>query len=80
VPEGTKDPNIKPKDRDNIIKNRETGTVTGTLKVRVVHARDVRIADSSSSDPYAIVLFPNRKEHRTSTISNTLNPIWNEQF
>ena len=53
---------------------------TGTLIVRVVHARDIKVSDSKASDPYALILFPNNKEHKTSIINNTLNPIWKETF
>ena len=80
VPEGEKDPNIKPKDKEELFIQREDETVHGTLKIKIVHARDIIKADSNASDPYAIVLFPNEKEHKTSTISSTLNPIFNETF
>lgn len=50
------------------------------MKINIIHAREVKIADSKSSDPYAIVKFPNGKEKETSVISNSLNPIWNESF
>ena len=34
--------------------------------MRIVHARGLKVADSSgSSDPYAVVIFPNKKEKET---------------
>jgi len=59
---GTNDPNIKPKDKENILKVRDPNTISGKLKINVVHAKGLKISDSNSSDPYALVLFPNHKE------------------
>lgn len=68
------DPNLKPKTW------RDEKVVKGKLKINVVHARDLKIADSDSSDPYAIVRFPNNKEYNSNVISSCLNPIWNASF
>jgi len=46
--------------------------------VKVVHAKNLRVADRTSSDPYTIVIFPNQKEKKTSIINKCLNPIWND--
>lgn len=46
-----------------------------------MHARDLRQADSGSSDPYVTVIIPNypeRIEKSTATITKTTSPIWNE--
>lgn len=59
MPKGEKDPNIKPKDKENIRKEWEENTCEGTLKVKIVHARGLKIADSRSSDPYTTVVIPN---------------------
>ncbi|KRX05859.1 C2 domain [Pseudocohnilembus persalinus] len=74
VPEGTKDPNKKPKTW------RDDKTVKGKLKINVVHARELRVADSKSSDPFTQITFPNGQEKKTSVISSSLNPIWNSSF
>ncbi len=55
---------------DNIIR--------GTLKVRAVHARDLKAADSGSSDPYVIVEFPNGDKVESEVQKNTLNPLWKQ--
>lgn len=80
VPAGMEDKNVKPKDNENLFVQRDSSAAEGLLVVRVVHARQLRAADKNSSDPYAVVLFPNKKEHKTATISTTLNPIWKERF
>ncbi|XP_056858816.1 synaptotagmin-4 [Raphanus sativus] len=55
----------------------------GTLDVKLVQAKDLSNKDLiGKSDPYAVVFvrpLPN-KTKKTKTISNSLNPIWNEHF
>ncbi|WZY74693.1 hypothetical protein YC2023_021077 [Brassica napus] len=55
----------------------------GTLDVKLVQAKDLSNKDLiGKSDPYAVVFIrplPN-KTKKTKTISNSLNPIWNEHF
>jgi Ca2+-dependent lipid-binding protein len=55
----------------------------GKLDVKVVQAKDLANKDMiGKSDPYAIVFIrplPDRTK-KTKTISNSLNPIWNEHF
>ncbi|XP_009125786.1 synaptotagmin-4 [Brassica rapa] len=55
----------------------------GTLDVKLVQAKDLSNKDViGKSDPYAVVFIrplPN-KTKKTKTISNSLNPIWNEHF
>ncbi|KAL0728302.1 hypothetical protein Bca4012_024395 [Brassica carinata] len=55
----------------------------GTLYVKLVQAKDLSNKDLiGKSDPYAVVFvrpLPN-KTKKTKTISNSLNPIWNEHF
>ena len=45
VPEGRNDPNIKPKGF------RDDKTFKGKLLVNIVHAKDMKVADSKFSDP-----------------------------
>ncbi|CAN8256670.1 unnamed protein product [Cochlearia groenlandica] len=55
----------------------------GTLDVKLVQAKDLSNKDMiGKSDPYAVVFVrPLRdKTNKTKTISNSLNPIWNEHF
>ncbi|XP_024012074.1 synaptotagmin-4 [Eutrema salsugineum] len=55
----------------------------GTLDVKLVQAKDLANKDMiGKSDPYAVVFIrPLRdKTKKTKTISNSLNPIWNEHF
>ncbi|KAL4493478.1 hypothetical protein ABPG72_007486 [Tetrahymena utriculariae] len=80
VPEGMNDPNTKPEDKENLMQVREENTICGQLKVKIVHARELRKADRNGSDPYVQINFPGNVEVKTSTISNTLNPQWNEVF
>ena len=59
MPAGVEDANVKPKDNEGLMVLRDSSAYEGILKVCVVHARDLKAADRNSSDPYAIVLFPN---------------------
>ncbi|KAG7554880.1 C2 domain [Arabidopsis suecica] len=55
----------------------------GKLDVKLVQAKDLANKDMiGKSDPYAVVFIrPLRdKTKKTKTISNSLNPIWNEHF
>ena len=78
VPAGNVDPNIKPQDKEGRVSLVAEDIISGTLKVKVVHARDIKAADGKTSDPYCVVMFPDKKEEQTTTISKTTNPIWNE--
>ncbi|CAA7039066.1 unnamed protein product [Microthlaspi erraticum] len=55
----------------------------GTLDVKLVQAKDLANKDLiGKSDPYAVLFIrplPD-KTKKTKTISNSLNPIWNEHF
>uniref|UniRef100_A0A1J3GTE7 Synaptotagmin-4 n=1 Tax=Noccaea caerulescens TaxID=107243 RepID=A0A1J3GTE7_NOCCA len=55
----------------------------GTLDVKLVQAKDLANKDMiGKSDPYAVLFIrplPD-KTKKTKTISNSLNPIWNEHF
>lgn len=46
------DPNIKPKDKENLLQIRDENTICGVLKVKLIHARGLRKADRTGSDPY----------------------------
>lgn len=59
---------------------RDENTVAGKLKVNIIHAKDLRIADSKSSDPYTVIRFPGGQEAETKVISSCLFPYWNESF
>jgi Ca2+-dependent lipid-binding protein len=54
--------------------------MSGTLKVRIVRANSLQDRDTiGHSDPYVIVVDPRKNEiFKTPTISNDLNPVWNE--
>lgn len=78
VPEGGTENSEHPKDIEGKIAMSEFDKVNGMIKVRVVHARDLIVADRKSSDPYTIISYPDGKETKTSVISSCLNPIWNE--
>ncbi|XP_010453150.1 PREDICTED: synaptotagmin-4-like isoform X2 [Camelina sativa] len=55
----------------------------GKLDVKIVQAKDLANKDMiGKSDPYAVLFIrPLRdKTQKTKTISNSLNPIWNEHF
>ena len=47
----------------------------------VTSARNLapRNSDGSSSDPYCIIYYGDKKE-RTKHVQKTVNPIWNESF
>lgn len=49
----------------------------GYLVVRVHQANGLRIADRTTSDPYAVLSYGG-EEQQTKTIKRNLNPIWNE--
>jgi len=51
--------------------------------IRIIEARDLKAADvHGTSDPLVVVSLRGllKKKHRTSTISNTVNPVWDEEF
>lgn len=78
VPHGAQDPNIKPVDREGLIISQSSDEVVkGILKLKVIHARELKAADRGSSDPYCSITFPDGKVVETEVRSNTLNPIWN---
>jgi len=80
VPEGIEDPNVNPTDIEGKHIFRDQNTIGGTILLNVVWAKDLRVADTKSSDPYAEIVLPNNKVLKTSVISNCLNPIWEESF
>ena len=49
------------------------------LAVKVVEAKNLKIADGNSSDPYCVLKI-NGIEKKTRVIDCTLNPIWNQTF
>eukprot|EP00929_Paragymnodinium_shiwhaense_P092974 TRINITY_DN5300_c1_g3_i1.p1 TRINITY_DN5300_c1_g3~~TRINITY_DN5300_c1_g3_i1.p1 ORF type:complete len:2162 (-),score=437.98 TRINITY_DN5300_c1_g3_i1:113-6598(-) len=55
--------------------------VVGRLQVRILAAHDLKNTDTGLmgdvSDPYVVVRV-GKEEHKTSTINNNLNPVWNE--
>ena len=54
--------------------------IQGILKINVVMARKLRIADANKgglSDPYCVITYPDDKTISTKTVENELNPIWN---
>jgi hypothetical protein len=50
-----------------------------SLRLRLIGARDLVVADLVSSDPYAEIYFNNVLQ-KSSTKKSTLNPVWNETF
>jgi Ca2+-dependent lipid-binding protein len=78
VPDGSKDPNTKPVDIDGKVTLASDNIIRGTLKVRAVHARELKAADRGSSDPYVIVKFPNGEEAESEVKKDTLNPLWKQ--
>ena len=57
-------------------------TYEGEIRIRVVHVDNVPITDSgmegSSSDPYVVVQFPDKKEKQSQVKKNSLKPIFDE--
>eukprot|EP01088_Endostelium_zonatum_P002779 TRINITY_DN1355_c0_g1_i1.p1 TRINITY_DN1355_c0_g1~~TRINITY_DN1355_c0_g1_i1.p1 ORF type:complete len:119 (+),score=24.60 TRINITY_DN1355_c0_g1_i1:61-417(+) len=51
----------------------------GKVKVTVLKASNLKIADNDSSDPYVIVGC-GKQDHKTKTVKHTLDPEWNESF
>ena len=49
------------------------------LGIKVVEAKNLKIADFNSSDPYCIIKIGGI-EKRTRVIDSNLNPIWNQTF
>lgn len=78
-PEDRKDNQIKTGHGHNGKKLLDTVGTLGTLKVTVFSANKLINADGilSKSDPYVTVGFGLLRSH-TKTISNNLNPVWNE--
>lgn len=59
---------------------REQQLIQGILKINIVMAKGLRIADASKgglSDPYCVATFPDNKKISTKILENELNPIWN---
>ncbi len=78
VPDGSKDPNTKPVDIDGKVTLASDNIIRGTLKVRAVHARELKAADRGSSDPYVLVNFPNGDKVESEVKKDTLNPLWKQ--
>ena len=81
VPKGTFDPNTQPIDKDvgEVLNAKDTKLCKGTLVVRVVHGKDLRPADGTTSDPYFTVQFPDGNVVSGEKINKTLTPIWNQR-
>ncbi len=48
------------------------------LKIYIIEAQDlVPVGYYGTADPYAVAYFGNQKS-RTGTVTNTLQPVWNE--
>jgi len=80
VPDGMEDKNVKPVDKDGKASLADDDSINGTLIIRVIHAKELKAADGSTSDPYCTINLPDSTELKTSTINKTVNPIWNEKF
>ncbi|CAF1079876.1 unnamed protein product [Adineta ricciae] len=53
----------------------------GTLEVIVVEGRDLKDKDlMGQNDAFVEIYIDKKYKQRTTTISNTNNPIWNERF
>ncbi|CAF2743898.1 unnamed protein product [Rotaria sp. Silwood2] len=51
------------------------------VEICIERAKDLAVKDiNGSSDPYVKVLYGNKEIYITNTVSNNLNPIWNEKF
>jgi len=50
------------------------------LDIRVISASNIPVGDVFSSDPYVLIKYGSQKDLKTKTISNTLEPAWNEDF
>lgn len=54
---------------------------TGTLEVVVVEGRDLKDQDMvGQNDAYVEIYLDKKYKQRTTTISNTNNPVWNQRF
>ena len=54
---------------------------TGTLEVVVVEGRDLKDQDMvGQNDAYVEIYLDKKYKQRTTTISNTNNPVWNQHF
>ncbi|EFC42073.1 predicted protein [Naegleria gruberi] len=52
-----------------------------TIKLEIVEAHNLMIADITSSDPYVEIQASNDKKIlKTKVIKKNLNPVWNEEF
>ena len=49
------------------------------LAIKVVEAKNLKVADVNSSDPYCVLKL-NGIEKKTRVIGSNLNPIWNQYF
>jgi len=52
---------------------------TGILFIRLLHAKDLIVADVISSDPYVVFQVGPQKV-TSKVIDNSLNPVWNENL
>lgn len=75
---GLPDPNLKPIDKEGKASLADEDMICGTLIFRVIHAKELKAADGTTSDPYCSINLPDNSELKTSTINKTINPIWNE--
>lgn len=53
----------------------------GTLEVIIVEGRNFKDRDLiGDNDPYVEIYLDKKYKQRTTTISNSNNPVWNERF
>jgi len=68
-------------DEANAFAQRAHGLSEHNLEVVIKSASGLAAKDSSgTSDPYVVVSLKDREEHKTKTVYETLDPVWNEAF
>ena len=70
VEQGMIDDNVEPEMIEDIELN-------GTLCINAIFGKGLRVADSTTSDPYVKISLPNKTSIQSDTIENSLNPVWN---
>ncbi len=50
--------------------------ISGTLKIRAIHGKNLWPDEGTTSDPYLKIVFWNKKTQRTKTKKKDLNPVW----
>jgi Ca2+-dependent lipid-binding protein/Ca2+-binding EF-hand superfamily protein len=66
---------------ENLQEVLDKAAVKGTLEIKLIHGANLLAGDNSGkSDPYCVMIMPDKKELKSRKINDTLNPVWKQDF